>query len=139
MANFVSKSGVTDIDVGESPSRSGTPLLEMRNLVQGNIVRVTANFAARTAEAGLENGFGYQLSAVNADEVTALSPVDSIFQSSDGWQSCTLTVYFRIDAVTDSPTEDVDFEILFRRENLSGKGSILNFLLYGEVVGSTLE
>ncbi|MDY7096249.1 MAG: hypothetical protein SX243_25010 [Acidobacteriota bacterium] len=139
MPNFVSKSGVTDINVGGDPSRSGTPLLEMRNLVPGNIVRITSNFAAKAEEAGLANGFNYEIGAVNAKEVTALSPTDSVFQGSEGWQSCTVSAYFRIDAVTDSPTEDIDFEVLFGKGELSGKGSVLNFLLFGEVVGSTME
>ncbi len=134
MTFFASKSGVLDIDVGDSPSRAGTPLLEMRNLVQNNVVQVTANFSARTNVAGRANGFYFTLATVNATEVTALTPTQGIFQSSDGWQSVTLTAFFRVNETVQSPTEDIDFEVLFSKGDISGQGQINNFLLTGNVV-----
>ncbi len=137
MTFFVSKSGTVDISVGSSPSRNSTPLLEMRNLVPGNVVKITANFSARTNTAGRANGFYFDLAAVNASEVTALTPTQGIFQGSDGWQSVTLTSFFKAEQVTQSPTEDIDFEVLFTKGDLSGEGQINNFVLIGDVVSVT--
>lgn len=136
MASIVSKAGTTDISVDDSPSREGLPILEMRNLVIGNTVKVTASFFARTSQAGRANGFYYQIAAVNATEVVALTSVEGIFQGSDGWQSCVLVAFFTVKDTTESPTEDIDFEILLRRGDLSGQGQIHGFTLMGEVISS---
>ena len=137
MADFVSKSGTLDSSVGDTPSRAGTPILEMQNLIPNNVVLITANFFARTNEAGRGNGFYYQLSAVNADEVEVLTPASGVFQASEGWQSCTLVGIFKLVKVSNSPTEDVDFEILFSKGDLSGVGQLHNITIIGEVISTT--
>lgn len=137
MAVIVSQSGSMDLSVDTSPSRAGTPILEMQNLIPDNVVKVTANFFARTNQAGRTNGFYYQISAVDAYEIESLTPASGVFQGSDGWQSCTLVGIFRLMQVYDSPTEDVDFELLFSKGDLSGTGQLLNITLIGEVISTT--
>lgn len=134
MANFVTHAGIVDLKAGGSPTRSGMPILEMQNLVIGNTVKITCNFFARADQSGRNNGFYYQIAAVNSDELVTLTPASGIFQSSNGWQSCTLIGLFQVQQVSNSPTEDIDFEVLFSKGDLSGEGQITNFTLLGEVV-----
>lgn len=134
MSHVVSKPGTTDISVDDSPSREGLPILEMRNLVSGNTVKITATFFARTNPSGRSNGFYYQVAAVNAQELVALTPVEGVFQSCDGWQACVLIGLFKVKSTTASPTEDIDFELLLRKGDLNGQGQILNFTLLGEII-----
>ncbi|HEX9923102.1 MAG TPA: hypothetical protein VGD99_10595 [Anaerolineae bacterium] len=136
MTDFISKSGVIDLSVGDSPSRAGTPILEMQNLIPGNLVEIKCNFFARTNQPGRGNGFYYDISAVNTDEIEALTPTEGIFQSSDGWQSATLIALFKVVKVSNSPTEDVDFEVLFHKGDLNGAGQLLNFVLVGDVIST---
>jgi hypothetical protein len=108
----------------------------MQNLVPGNLVEITCTFFARTNQAGRGNGFYYAIGAVNSDEIEALTPTEGIFQSSDGWQSATLIALFKVAKVSNSPTEDIDFEVLFQKGDLNGEGQLLNFVMIGDVVST---
>jgi hypothetical protein len=136
MSNLVSEKGPFTISLGDSESRSGTPLLEMRNLTAGAIVKVNVNFFATTGSVDQNSGFSYKIASVNASEVTVISPSCGTTSASPGWQCCSLVAFFKINEVNDSPTEDVDFEVLFSKDNYDGKGEIKNFTFYGEVVSS---
>jgi len=136
MSEFVSQEGVVEIQVGDQPSRNNTPILELANLVKGNLVRITLNMFARTNEDGRSQGFYFTIQAINANEVRALSPAGGLFQGTSGWQSVTKDVFFEVLNPSDSPTEDVDFEVLFSKGDISGTGQIRDFLLIGDVVST---
>lgn len=134
MSKFVSQEGVIEIQMGNQPSRNGTPILELANLVKGNLVRITLNMFARTNEDGRSQGFYFNIQAINANEVRTLSPTGGLFQGTSGWQSVTKDVFFEVLNPSDSPAEDVDFEVLFSKGDISGTGQVRAFLLMGEVV-----
>jgi hypothetical protein len=136
MASFVSKSGNWAVSVSSTPSRADTPILEMQNLVAGNVVQITCNFSARTDTADAGSGYYFQIGAVNTAEVTRLTPGAGLIQSSAGWQSCTVVGLFLLTQVSNSPTEDVDFEITFTKGDLNGQGRLYNFTMIGEVIST---
>ena len=134
MTKFASKSGSWNISVGSTPSRAETPILEMDNLINNNVVKVTANFFAKTSNAGMGSGFYYTITAAEANDITPLTPSAGVFQGTNGWQSCTLIGFFKVNQTGSSPTEDIDFEVVFSKGDLNGEGSLHNFTLTAEVV-----
>ncbi|GAB4187731.1 MAG: hypothetical protein Tsb002_13300 [Wenzhouxiangellaceae bacterium] len=127
---FVQQSGSFDVAVG---GRSGTPVLEMPNITKGNTIKVTVTFFARTGSQ-MSNGFYYQVEATNSNDVKVLSQQQGIVQGNQGWQATTKTVFF--EAVVNSQTgvEDVDFQVIFSKDDLDGSGQIFDFLMTAEVV-----
>ena len=126
---FVAKEGTWDIDVTNS-SRAGTPLLSMSNLTTGNVVKLTCTFFGITGSSG---GFYFSIASTNGQVAQALTPASGVFSNSPGWQSLTLTALFQITAAN-TPVVDVDFEVLFSKVDLNGKGKLHNFLLTANVV-----
>mgnify|MGYP003572970768 CR=1 FL=1 len=132
MSRFVSKSGTWAIEVN-APSRAETPVLKVPYVTKGNTIRVTANF-----DASPNNGFHYQIQSTTS-EVTALSPTKGTVQGTgDQWGSVTRIAFFLVDNVSSQTgVEDVDFEVLFSKQDLDGTGSLSNFTLIGELVTTT--
>lgn len=134
---YVSKSGTWKFNVSGSESRADTPLLEVENLTPGNTVIVTANFSVSTGASTAE-GVYFRIAAVNADEVTALTPAAGLVQAIAGWTMVSLVGLFHITETSKSPTEDIDFEVLFSKGDLAGKGRLHNFTLTADVVSTTV-
>lgn len=134
MTRFASHPGTLDVTASSSGSRQGTPLLEMRNLVSRNAVQVTLNCQARNRSGDSGSGFYYKIEAVNSPTVQALLPNAGVIQAAAGWQSISLVALFFVADVDNSPTEDIDFEVLFTSGDLDGQGQIHNFVLSGELV-----
>lgn len=128
--HFVQKSGVWNVQVGGS---SDTPTLEMPNITNGNFIKVTVTFLAKTA-GNADSGFNYRVEATNQTDAEALSAQESIVQSNAGWQTTTKTVFFRAKVSSQTGVEDVDFQVVFSKGELDGAGEISDFLMYGEVV-----
>jgi hypothetical protein len=86
---FVQKSGTWDVTPG---GRSGTPVLEMRDITNGNILQVTVTFLARTNGSDRSNGFAYTVNNTTND-AQALSAQESVVQGNNGFQTTTKTVF----------------------------------------------
>ena len=134
---YVSKSGTWKFDVSSGESRADTPQLEVQNLTPGNTVIVTANFSVSTG-ASTATGVYFKIAAVNSDEVTALTPAEGLVQAIAGWTMVSLVGLFHVNETTNSPTEDIDFEVLFSKSDLAGKGRLHNFTLTAEVVSTAV-
>ena len=131
MTKFVQQSGVFSVQAG---GRSDTPILEVPNLIAGNIVRVTCNFYARVdGSGGRAQGFYFEIKPTK-DEAEALTTGG--FQGSNSWQSVTKTAFFQVASTGGQPVDDVDFEVVFSAGDLDGEGSLRDFLLYADVVSS---
>lgn len=129
---FVQKSGTWDVEVG---GRSDTPVLEMPNITKGNMIKVTAIFLAKT-NGEAESGFEYSVRATNPDDAQALNAQQSVVQSNAGFQTTTKIVFFEAIVTGETGIEDVDFEVIFQKGELDGRGQISDFLLIGEVVST---
>ncbi len=128
MAYFVSKEGVWSLITG---GRSETPLLEVPSLRPGQIVKVTANFFARTSTNDIGEGFYYSLGTANPTDAAALTPAVGLFQGDEGWKSCTLIVLFEI---TGTNEVEADFELTFSKGDLNPRAEISNVTLIAEVM-----
>ena len=127
---FVSRDGTFALEFN---SRSGTPILPMTNLVNGNVVQVTVNFNASNGSAA---GFYYTIQPTDSTHCTAVSPATSVVQNITGWTSCTRIAYFKISGLTrDDPTVEVDFEVDFVKNDLGGDGQRLNnFVMSARII-----
>lgn len=127
---FASRNGTFTLEL---EGRSGTPILPLTNLINGNIVEVTVNFNASN---GAAKGFYYTIMPTSDDYATAVSPATGVVQSITGWASCTRIAYFKIsDIPAHDPTEEVDFEVEFSANDLGGDGQRLNgFVISARVV-----
>ena len=128
MANFISREGVWDVHAG---GRSQTPVLKVTGLTPGTFLKVTCNFCAHAAHRDAGEGFFYTLGAHGDDDMLAMTPTTGVFQGDDGWQTCTLVTVFQVLAGTNG---EVDLECLFHKGNLSGAGTIMNFVLIAELL-----
>lgn len=129
MAYYVSKEGVWSLITG---GRSETPLLEVPGLRAGQIVKVTANFFARTSTNDIGEGFYYSLGTANPADAAPLTPAVGLFQGDEGWKSCTLIVLFEI---TGMGEVEADFELTFNKGDLNPRAEISNVTLIAEVMG----
>ena len=129
---FVEKSGSWAVTVG---GRSGTPVLEMPNVTQGNRITVTATFLTKTG-GSTDNGFNYKVQATKEADAIAVSNQESIVQGNAGWQTTTKTVIFEARISSQTGVEEVDFEVIFSKGDLDGTGEISNFLMTGAIVSS---
>lgn len=127
---FVEKSGVWDVTVG---GRSDTPVLEMPNVTQKNILMVTATFMAKT-QGTTANGFTYRISATNPADAIPLSDQDCIVNGNAGWQTTTRTVFFEAKVSSPTGVEDIDFQVEFSKGDLDGTGQISDFLMTASIV-----
>lgn len=127
---FVEKNGSFKVEVG---GRSGTPVLEMPNISQGNKLKITAIFQAKT-NGTANGGFSYQIKPINDSDAVAISASESTVQGNAGWQTTTKVVFFEAKVAQNTPVEDVDFEVNFVSGGLDGSGEIQDFLLIGEVI-----
>lgn len=128
MAYYVSKEGVWSLVTG---GRSETPMLEVAGLRPGQIVKVTANFFARTSTNDIGEGFYYALSTANPTDAAALTPTVGLFQGDEGWKSCTLIVLFEI---TGTGEVEADFELTFSKGDLNPRAELSNVTLIAEVL-----
>lgn len=126
---LVEKSGTWDVQVG---GRSDTPVLEMPNIVRGNMIKVTAIFLAKTGGQA-NSGFEYTVQSTT-DDAQALNTQQSVVQANAGFQTTTKIVFFEVRVSSETGVEDVDFEVTFQQGALDGKGQISDFLLVGEIV-----
>ncbi len=116
----------------ELEGRSGTPVLAVPNLVNGNIVQVTTNFMGSAG-----NGFYYTIQPTSDEFVEALTPTWGVFQGVAGWAACTRFTLFRIQNIPpQDPIEEVDFEVFFSARDLGGPGRLNNFFLSARVVSN---
>jgi hypothetical protein len=128
MAHFASKEGVWSLVTG---GRSETPLLEVPGLRPGQIVKVTANFFARTSTNDASEGFYFGLGTANPADAAALTPAVGLFQGDEGWKSCTLIVLFEI---TGTGEVEADFELTFSKGDLNPRAELSNVTLIAEVI-----
>lgn len=127
MAFFVSREGVWDIVAGSSD----TPALKVTGLQAGDMLKVTVNFCAHATTRDANEGFYYTLSTDSDDDVMAVTPATAIFQGDDGWQSCTLIAVFQVLPSTDGEAE---FSCQFNKGDLTGSGTMMNFVLLAEML-----
>lgn len=127
---FVELVGTTKVVPG---GRSGTPLLQMTNITNGNALKVTATFIARTTGTDQNNGFTYSIKTTT-DDALPLTQLSSTVQGNIGFQSTTLTAIYRAQISSQTGVDDVDFEVLFEKGDMDGQGEIGDFLLTGEVI-----
>lgn len=126
MVFYVAKEGVWQVEAG---STSGTPVVQVPDLAPGKKVKVTCNFVARTMSDDNGEGFFYSIVSGN-DYVVPVTPASNIFQGCDGWQSATLVALFE---VTGTESARGDFSVSFKKGDMDGKGTLLNFKLLAEV------
>ena len=128
---FVQKSGTVNVETG---GRSGTPILEMPNITQGNTLRVTATFQTKTAGQA-DSGFSYTVQSTKGNtDAVPLSTQESTVQGNAGWQTTIKIAFFEAKIETQTGVEDIDFEVVFSDGGLDGQGEIKDFLLTGEIV-----
>ena len=127
---FVSREGTAAVEFN---SRSGTPILPMTNLVNGNVIQVVANVNISNGGA---NGLYYNVQATNDSNVEALTGTSVVVQNITGWTSTTCIAFFKVKGLTrDDPTTEIDFEVNFLEKDLGGDGQRYNnFVLTGRVV-----
>ena len=129
---FVQKSGTWNVTVG---GRSDTPVLELDNITQGNLIKITVTFLAKT-NGQANSGFWYTVKATDSDDAIALSAQQSVVQGNAGFQTTTKTVYFEAKITNQTGIEDIDFEVTFQKGELDGEGQISDFLLEGTIAGT---
>jgi hypothetical protein len=129
MMKFAQKSETTTIQTG---GRSGTPVLEMPNITQGNTILVTVTFITKMATA--TSGVTYKIQPTKPSDAIALSTTTSIVEGNTGWQATVHRAFFQ--AKINSPTgvEEIDFEVLFEDGDYDGQGEMAEFLITGQVV-----
>ncbi|MGB1287788.1 MAG: hypothetical protein ACPG7F_14710 [Aggregatilineales bacterium] len=120
MMYYAAKDGVWQISEG-----SDTPTLSIGDAAAGTHVKVTCNFTARTMSDDNGQGFYYRIVSNSA---SALTPVSSVFQGCDGWQTATLVGLFEVTTTDDETT----FSVVFDAGDMDGKGTLLNFTLLAE-------
>ena len=127
---FVERSGTFAIEMN---SRSGTPVLAMNNLVNGNIVQVTANMCISNGNAA---GVYINIQPTNDKYCQAVSPTSAVVQNITGWATTTRVAYFRVSGLdVKDPTTEVDFEVDFVANDLGGDGQRCNnFVMSARVV-----
>lgn len=127
---FVQRDGTFAIEMN---SRSGTPILAMTNLINGNIIQVTANMNISNGNAA---GVYIYIQPTNDKYCKAVSPTSAVVQNISGWTSTTRIAYFKVDGLdVNDPTVEVDFEVDFMANDLGGDGQRCNnFVLSGRVV-----
>lgn len=130
---FVEKIGPETVTVG---GRSGTPVLELANITQGNTIKVTVTFLAKTGS-NPDSGFYYDVAASNPADAIALSSQDSLVQNSPGWSTTTKTVFYQAKISSQTGVEDIDFHVTFQKNDLDGQGTYKNFLITAQVVTLT--
>jgi hypothetical protein len=128
MAYYAAKEGVWALVTG---GRSETPLLSVGGLRPGQIVKVTANFFARTGTNDISEGFYYTLATVNPLAASALTPATGLFQGDEGWKSCSLVALFE---VRGTDTIQADFELTFSKGDLNPRAQISNVVLIAELL-----
>lgn len=128
MAQYASREGVWELVTG---GRSETPLLEVAGLAAGEVVKVTANFFARTSTNDISEGFYYTLASADGADAAALTPATGLFQGDEGWKSCTLIVLFE---VRGSGEVEADFELTFAKGDLTPRAQLSNVTLIAEKV-----
>ena len=124
--------GRLSIRAGEVAIPEKLPALTVSEAKVGDIIKVNADFYARTDGNGRSKGFYYHLRPTYPGQVEELTPNDAIFQACSGWQSCNLVVYYR---VLKAPISDypIQFAMDFAKRDVSGSGQIGRMTLTAEV------
>lgn len=125
MANYVSKTGVWDIKVGETD----LPTLTVENLSQGKTVKVTCQFFGRTMTDDLGDGYGYNIGGAHKDLIT-LTPDSGLVQGSDSWQLFTHIVLFDVH----SNAEKAEFKLDVSKGDMNGQGLMMSYMLMAEII-----
>jgi hypothetical protein len=125
MANYVSKTGVWDVAVGETE----LPTLTVENLSQGETMKVTCQFFGRTMTDDLGDGYGYRVVELQGALIT-LTPDIGLVQGSDSWQLFTHIVLFEVD----SNIEKAEFKLNISKGDMNGQGVMMNYMLMAEVI-----
>jgi len=122
MANFVSKTGVWNIEAGQQ----NTPTLHLTGLDTNQVIKLTCQFSARTMTDDLGDGFEYSIE--NSGGASSLTPARGIVQGSDSWQLYTHVALFEVQS-----GGKVDFSLITDTGSMNGKGAMMNFLLLAEM------
>ena len=123
MVYFVSKTGVWDVEAGES----GTPALKVAGLESGNGIKLTCQFFARTMTDDLGDGFEYAIESNGA--AIPLTPIKGFVQGSDSWHLHTHVVLYEVQAGSET-----HFNLTIGKGSMNGIGSMMNFLLMAETI-----
>jgi hypothetical protein len=125
MANYVSKTGVWDVN----GDKTELPILAVENLSVGKTVKVTCQFLGRTLSDDLGDGYGYQILETNGALIT-LTPNIGLIQGSDSWQLFTHIVLYEVPY----SAEKAEFKLAISRDEMNGRGVMMNFMLMAEVI-----
>lgn len=90
----------------------------------GDQIKVTASFMYR------RGGSFYMIENRN-NTVVPLSESEGVIQGAQGWQSCKVIRFFEA-----TRSGDAEFEINFKKRDLSGKGQVRYYILVGEIVNT---
>lgn len=124
MAHYVSKTGVWDIQSGETE----LPSLTIENLAAGKTIKVTCQFFGRTMTDDLGDGYGYRIAEAQGALIT-LTPNSGLVQGSDSWQLFTHVVLFEVPSST-----KVEFKLNVSKGDMNGKGVMMNYMMMAELI-----
>lgn len=125
MANFVSKTGVWNVVIGETELE---PVM-LDNLTPGKIVKVICQFFGRTMTDDLGDGYNYRVVETQGSLITA-TPDMGLVQGSDSWQFFSHIVLFEVP----TGTTKAEFKLQLSRGDMNGKGSMMNYMLMAELL-----
>ena len=113
------------------------PTLEVKNVVNGNVVEVVANFEWHDNGSG--DGIQFQIQPVTASQVTVLVGGNGEVYGTNTGQMVTGTALFRA-TITGSPVANISFtlNVTGKAGNLSSYGTVQTIYLEGKVV-NTIE
>ena len=123
MAYAVSRTGVWDVDSDEAT----LPLLTINGIANGQTIKLTCQFFARTMTDDLGDGFEYTIQV--SGSVVPLTPGIGLVQGSDSWQLYTHIALFE----AQSPDE-IQFKLTTEASDMNGKGAMMNFLMLAEII-----
>ena len=118
----------------QAGGRSGTPTLEIP-IVNGNIVRVTAQFVANNTSG---NGFGYKVIATSSDARAIGVRGVNTFSGAPGWQVCQRDDIFLITLPPNVAQDDATFEINFSEISGAVSAEAGSLILMAQIIGSSL-
>lgn len=127
MAYYVSKTGVWDIQAGETE----LPALTVGKLQGGSALKVTCQFYARTMTDDLRDGFTFRIQETETNLIT-LTPDLGLVQGSDSWQLFTHHVLFQIPSAADG--KETHIKIQLDSGDMNGQGVMMNFVMFAEVL-----
>jgi hypothetical protein len=126
MVHYTSKTGVWNVDASEEEF----PVLVVKGLSAGTLLKVTCQFFSRTMTDDLGDGYEYRLVENGATTLITLTPDGGLVQGSDSWQLFTHVVLFEVPASIDH----TELALRINYGGMNGQGSMMNLTMIAETV-----